>query len=176
MARAPATPLNYSICLYEIPRPWASLWGKLNFTTLLFKESRAVQPRPAAFVLWQDLNWMTKHCGGVFYHSGKWTHYPLSLHQGTKETTSKWPRCPSPLWVLWGKGQVPGSFPASQTLPRYEPWKRAMRDSGTFIYLWGNALDLNLLLQLGDCFCLFFGLPFCFFPAVCREWLVMKLS
>lgn len=70
MARAPATPLNFSIFLYEIPRPWASLWGELNFTTLLFKESHAMQSRPAAFVLWRDLNWMTKHCGGVFIIQG----------------------------------------------------------------------------------------------------------
>lgn len=117
-----------------------------------------MQSRWGLFVLWQGLNWMTKHCQAVLSLKEVVTLSRLPTPGYHSDNRSKLPHCPSPLCVLWGKGQVPGSSPPPHTLPRLEPWKR--ETEAHLLFHWGKSLDLNLLLQLGDCFLpLFFFWP-----------------
>lgn len=77
---------------------------------------------------------MTKHCRAVLSFKEVATLSRLPTPGYHSDNRSKLPHCPSPLCVLWGKGQVPGSSPPPHTLPRLEPWKRAMRDRGAFTF------------------------------------------
>lgn len=144
---ATATPPNFSSGPF-----WDSVTLRIFMAAMkLYYDINSRNPRLGSFVLRQELDERTQHCE-VWREGGRRHIIPSPKTSGDlRENRSKLPHCPSPPWVLWGKGQVPDSLPPPHTPPR----KRAVRGRNTLAFYAREIIGPELIdSATADAYCL----------------------